>query len=177
MKSLAISLALLASFGMEACGSNDQAPPPPLAAATDQSTGTANSPPASTRPAAARHGGTVVVAGDYPVEVVTHATGEVYAHILSPTPPPGKLEIRVQLPVANRAPQDLILQWNAGLACYEGRVRDVVIAPGPIVVHVISGPQVWIGRATTIVIAPAVVVEMHHWKHKKHKKHKKHGRH
>ncbi len=183
MKVLTISLALVACVRMQVCGPDEEASPPPLPETGKQSQVSAAASPAPTpQPAtvfapAARHGGTVVVAGEHPIEVVTHASGEVYAYILSPTPPTGDLELRVEIPVAKRPPQAVTLRWDVRLKRYEGRARGVVFVPGPLIVHLVVGPQVWVGRATIIVIAPAVVFEIHQHKHKQHRKHRKHRHH
>jgi hypothetical protein len=190
MKILTISLSLVACFGMQACASDDESEassPPPIETAAPTSVPT-DAPPAPTpEPAAApaperRHGGTVVVAGEQTVEVVTHASGEVYAYLATKTAPAENLAIRVEVPVAKQPAHSVSLQWNARLERYEGRVIDVEIAPGPLVVQVVVGSQIWVGHAAAIVIAPAVVVEVVHRhklhkKHKRHKKHKKHKKH
>jgi hypothetical protein len=181
MKALTLSIALLA-LTTDACGSNEEAAPPPsMEAAPDSkaATGVERQP---TIPLAAgatpQHGGTVVLAGTHPVEVVPHASGEVYAYMLAEAPAPTEVELRVEVPTAEQRPRDVTLVWNARSRRYEGRVRDVVIVPGPLVVHLTTGTHVWIGQVVTIVVAPAIVVEVHqHRKHKKHKKHKKHWKH
>ncbi len=179
MKVPTSSVALFAVLSMQACGSPDE----PIELGKPKAV-SIDAPPATTPPSAptlsaapapqALHGGTVITTGEHPVEVVTHASGEVYAYVLSPTPAAGDVELRVEVPVANGPAHSVTLQWDAHGARYEGRVRGVVIVPGPLVVRVVAGPQVWVGHSTTFVIAPAIIVEVRERRHKKHKKHRRH---
>ncbi len=185
MKALAISLALLASVRMHVCSSDDEASPPPLPAANTKPPTTAApepSPapmPTPSAPAAlpAQHGGTVVATGEFSVEVVPHSSGHVYAYFLGPVAPAADVEVRVELPVARKPPQTVILRWDGQRRHYAGHAPNVVFVPGPLVVHVVAGARVWVGHAATILILPAAVLQVHHHKHKRHEKHKRHKHH
>jgi len=104
----------------------------------------------------AQHGGNLVVAGDHPVEVVLHASGEVYGYLLSSPRGSEQAALAVEVPVANRPAQRLALGWSSQLRRHEGRLSEVIV-PGPLVVHLTVGGEVSIGRLPRIVVAPAIV--------------------
>ena len=103
------------------------------------------------------HEGTIVMAGSYPVEVVPHASGEVYAYVLGDPLPSDGTEIAVVVPVVGGA-RTVELTWDAGDARWAGRVRRVEIIPGPIDVVLVAGGARWLGHSTTFVLLPAIIV-------------------
>lgn len=114
------------------------------------------------------HGGTVVSAGPYPVEVVAHRSGEVYAHVHGEAPPAGA-EITVRVPVRGRSePVPAVLVWNPRRDRYEGRVRRHEIVAGPVDVVIVVADVEYVGHVDVIVVAPAIEVHVlrHRGKHK-----------
>src|SRR5690606_10315330 len=97
------------------------------------------------------HGGTVVLAGVQPVEVVPHASGEVHAYVVGAPPPPGA-ELAVTVPVREGV-RTVELEWNPATVRFEGRVRRVEVVPGPIDVVYVTGGTRWVGHAPTVVVA------------------------
>ncbi len=126
------------------------------------------------------HDGTVVAAGRYPIEVVPHASGEVYAYVLGDVPADGA-EITVEVPVAGRSTgRPVRMRWDARHERYEGRVRRVEIVEGPIDVLVVVAGVEYHGHVDVCVVLPAievVVIDEHHHHHKHKHKHKHHGHH
>jgi hypothetical protein len=168
---------------LRVCSSeSDEAPPPvavagPVAAAGPTAVQVTVPPPA--------HGGTVVMAGAHPVEVVTHESGEVYAFVHGEAPPPGELDLSVDVPTRGGGSRPVHLRYHRGRSRWEGRVRNTVLVPGPVDVHVEVSGVAWHGHVATVVVAPAIVVEVEdhhhdivihtHGKHRKHRKHRGHG--
>jgi hypothetical protein len=122
------------------------------------------------------HGGTVVAAGQYPVEVVAHRSGEVYAYALGDAPPPGDVEMTVSVPIQGRdTPRPVLMSWSPRHHRYEGRIRRAEIVAGPCdVALVVSGVE-YAGHVAVIVVAPAIevhVIEHRRGKHKWNGKHR-----
>lgn len=166
-------MALAAASGGIACGSDDE---PEETVAVEGAPTVEEEAAASAEP---EHGGTVVAAGRYPVEVVPHASGEVYAYVLG-DPPPADLELTVEVPVAGRSTgRPVRMRWNARQGRFEGRVRRVEIVEGPIDVLVVVGGAEYHGHVDVCVILPAIEVHViehhHHGKHKHKHKHRGHG--
>jgi hypothetical protein len=156
---------------------------PVVAPATAEETVVPPPPPRTVGATAtgASHGGTVVVAGEHDVEVVPHASGEVYAYVLGDPPVAADTELTVVVPVTGGT-RTVVLEWAPGESRWEGRVRRVEIVPGPVDVILVVGGTRWLGHATTIVVLPAIVVVepspvvvVTHGKHRKHRKHRGHG--
>lgn len=128
------------------------------------------SAPATPGPGIAKHGGSVVRVGPHPVEVVTHASGQVYAYVEADIPVPQDGEMKVEVPVrGGRRPIDL--RWSAARHRYEGRVLRETIIPGPVhVTYVIHGLTL-VAVIPVCIIAPAIAVSVHvdHHHHGKHK--------
>jgi hypothetical protein len=120
------------------------------------------------------HGGTMVLAGSHPVEVVPHASGHVYAYVPEDALSPADTELAVVVPVT-------------------GGVRTEIV-PGPVDVVLVAGGSRWVGHVATIVVQPAIVVvapsptvvvaapppgvvviEHDRGKHRKHRKHRGRG--
>jgi len=178
MRSLLVSLSiLLAAVSMRLCGSDEEADEePPIVADPPETVGARGSVTVDARPA---HGGTVVVAEGNPVEVVPHASGEIYAYAPAGAARPARVDVRV--PVRGGSPRTVQLAWRERSHRFEGRVTGVVIVPGPLAVFVTIGGRVVDARADTFVVLPAIVIvqqpvpviEVHeHHKHRKHRKHR-----
>lgn len=139
--------------------------------------------PAPAAAAAPAHGGTVVMAGSYPVEVVPHESGQVYAYVLGDAPPPDGTELTVVVPVTGGV-RAVELAWEPGETRWGGRVRRSEIVPGPIDVVLVAGGARYTGHVVTFVVLPAIVVvetspsvvviEDDHHDHHKHRKHRGH---
>jgi hypothetical protein len=105
-------------------------------------------------------GGNVVVAGAYPVEVVAHRSGEVFAYVHVDDPPEGAV-LTVDVPVAGRrTPRPLRMRWNEYEVRYEGLIQRLEVEPGPLYVHYEVGGVVYDGGVTAIVVSPAIEVDV-----------------
>lgn len=179
MRLVAGSIAIISALSMRVCSSDEDVPPPPPVGAT-----VAVDVPAEVAvDVEPRHGGTIVVAGEHPVEVVPHASGEVYAYVHGDAPPPGRVELGVVVPVRGGGTREVVLGWDRRHRRYAGHLRGAVIVPGPIDVELAIGTDTYHGHVATVVVAPAIVVDVHpvdvhvhrHGKHRKHRKHHGHG--
>ncbi len=155
---------LMIALAVSGCGS-DEDETIEVAAASPEEVAAASVEP--------EHEGTVVAAGRYPVEVVPHASGEVYAYVLGDAPPPGEVEITVRVPVAGRSTgRPVRLRWSPRQHRYEGRVRRVEIVEGPVDVVVVVGGVEYTGHVDVCVLLPAIVIEVVEphgkWKGKHH---------
>lgn len=150
--SLKLPAAALAATLLLGCGADDEED---LTVAVESEPGTVSieAPPPA-------HEGTVVMADDVPVEVVTHESGEVYAYVRAEEPPaPDRLGLTVSVPVRGRASgRPVRMVWNERDLRWEGRVRRVEIVPGPVEVVVQLDGEPLRGHADIIVVAPAVHV-------------------
>ena len=178
-RNVAIASVTCVVIGAIACGSEPtEVAIAPMAApgVVVSAPGVATAPGVAVAPA---HGGTVVLAGEHPVEVVPHADGHVYAYVLGDEPPPPRgTEIEVVVPISGGV-RTVELAWDGRERRWAGRVRRVEIVPGPIEVVLVVGDSRWVGYGPTIVVLPAivvapsvVVVERGRGKHRKHRKHR-----
>lgn len=163
--------ALLAAGAVGGCGSEDE----------EETVPAASESPAVVE-VAPEHGGTVVVADTYPIEVEPHASGQVYAYVLGDAPPPpDRVELTIEVPVAGRSTgRPVRMRWNAREHRYEGRVRRVEIVEGPIDVLIVVDGVEHHGHVDVCILFPAIdvviVEERWHGKHKhKHRGHRGHG--
>lgn len=123
------------------------------------------------------HDGTVVMAGEYPVEVVAHESGQVYAYVLGDELPPDDVELTIEVPVERRQTgRPVIMRWDARQSRWEGRVRRLTIVPGAIDVHIVIGGAEYHGFVDHCVVAPAIEVHVHERGRRKHKHKHKHNR-
>lgn len=162
----------LMAVAIYACGSDEEDPPVTVASGTTPEVVRAGS-------AEPEHGGTVVAAGRYPVEVVPHSSGQVYAYVLGDAPPADGVELTIEVPVAGRSTgRPVRMRWNARRDRWEGRVRRVEIVEGPIDVLIVVGGVDYHGHADVCVLFPAIEVEIieYRGKHKHKHKHKHRGR-
>lgn len=175
------SLGCLA-LGAIACGSEPDAEVAIAPIATEPSVAMVSPP--DVPPA---HGGTVVMAGAYPIEVTAHESGEIYAYVLDTTPPPAGAELTVVVPVTGGV-RTVELDWDPDRTRWAGRIRRTEVVTGPLDVIVVVGEERWVGHTTTFVLlpaivvvapaasAPVIVVEPPRGKHRKHRGHRGHGR-
>jgi hypothetical protein len=181
----------LSAVGWLGCGSDEETSVEITAAADE-----APPPDETGEPAAAvviedmepEHDGTLVAAGPYPVEVVAHESGEVYAHVRGDAPPPADVVLTVDVPVERRrSGRPVRMIWNPRNERWEGRVRRLEVVPGPLDVHITVGGVEHHGHVDVIVVAPVVEVRVdtprrrrRKHKHKHRRKHRRghgHGRH
>lgn len=159
--------ALLAA---RACG--EEPPPPPVAVAPIGG-------PMAVATVAPSRGGVMVAAGPAQLEVVSHASGEVYAYPAAGLATPARAEVTVEVGVeGGRRP--VAMRWDGRERRYVGRVQGVRVVPGPANVTVVVSGVRHVGWIPVVVVAPAVVVgvpgvviDVHHGKHKH--KHRGHG--
>jgi hypothetical protein len=119
------------------------------------------------------HDGTVVMAGQYPVEVVPHASGEVYAYVLGEAPGPETVELTVAVPVRGRQTgRPVRMRWDPGEERYVGRVRRLAVVPGPIDVTIVVGGAAYYGHVDVCVVFPAIEVRVRERRGKFKRKHK-----
>ena len=168
----------LMACAASACGSDDEDAPIAVASGTtaEPAAPVVAAPVVSAEP---EHGGTVVVAGRYPVEVVPHSSGQVYAYVLGDPPPADGVELTIEVPVAGRSTgRPVRMRWNARRDRWEGRVRRVEIVEGPIDVLIVVGGVDYHGHVDICVLFPAIEVEIieYRGKHKHKHKHKHRGR-
>lgn len=115
-------------------------------------------PPEGIAPA---HGGTILAAGPYPMEVVATPAGEVEAYFAGPSGPPPDAVVSVRVPT-DAGPRPVMLTWDPERNAYRGSVRNATVAPGPVDVRVVVAGTPYRGRAPQLVIvapsAPAAAV-------------------
>ncbi|MCA9606157.1 MAG: hypothetical protein KC619_11210, partial [Myxococcales bacterium] len=109
-------------------------------------------PPDGIAPA---HGGTVLAAGPYPIEVTATPEGEVEAWFAGPSAPPPDPVVSVRVPTSD-GPRPIMLTWDPERAAYRGTVRGPTITSGPVGVRVVVDGHPYRGRAPQlVVIAPS----------------------
>lgn len=155
-----------------ACGEQEPeaVPPPPSASGT--------LPAIAAPPAIATHGGALVAAGPAQLEVVTHASGEVYAYPAVGISDPARARVTTTIAVQDGT-RPVELRWLPRENRYVGRVRDATVIPGPATLTVIVGGVQYVGISPILVVSPAIVVAVapavvevgYHGKHK----HRGHG--
>lgn len=148
--SVLVSLASLV-LGVLGCG----APPTEAELAASEPAPVVLSVPADLAPS---HDGTLVMAGAYPVEVVPHASGEIYAYVRGDAPPPSTAtELAVIVPVTGGV-RGVELDWDPHESRWGGHVQHAEVVPGPIDVVLVVGGARSITRTTSIAVRPAVAV-------------------
>lgn len=118
-------------------------------------------------PAAPREHGTMVTVGTHPVEVVTHASGQVYAYVGPDVVDPSDAEMSIDLP-STSGRSTVVMHWDRRQARYVGRVARDTIVVGPLTVNYVIDDVHLVGFVTVFILAPAIVIEVdhHHGKHK-----------
>lgn len=169
----AIPLGLTALLG---CGS-DEEEPATVTVTADEAPIDESGPRTVVASVEPQHDGTVVMTGDYPVEVVAHESGQVYAYVHGDAPPPGDVRLTVEVPVEGRSSgRPVLMTWNPRNHRWEGRVRRLTVVPGPLDVRLVVGGVAYHGLVETIVVAPVVEVHVHEGRRKHKHKHRGHGR-
>ncbi|MCC6873203.1 MAG: hypothetical protein IT378_02750 [Sandaracinaceae bacterium] len=140
------------------CGEDEQAEPEiPAAAGTET---VAVAAPSALAP---EHGGTVLMAGQYPLEVVAQNDGNVRAFVrAAEAPAPERVRLTVRAPDASGNQHPIVLRWDDSQGAYVGRARRVQLAPGPLSATMIVDGTSYQASVPTFVLvpaAPAVVVE------------------
>ena len=90
---------------------------------------------------AALHGGTVLMAGQQPIEVVTHQAGTINAyHLGTPPASPQDVQITVRVPDADGVTRPVPLTWDPSASRYAGLLPGAQPVPGPLeLVYVLGG--------------------------------------
>lgn len=102
------------------------------------------------------HGGTVLLAGEQPIEIVADEEGTFDAYYLGEPPEaPQDARITIRVPDADGQTRPVLLTWNPGEARYTGRLRGARPAPGPIELTLVLGGETLRASAPTFVfVAP-----------------------
>ncbi|MEQ9077225.1 MAG: hypothetical protein RLP09_25420 [Sandaracinaceae bacterium] len=148
---------LAALTALPACGGEEEAEAEITAIGEPTSLEVAAGPPP-----APQHGGTVVVAGPHPVEVVPHSNGEVEAFFVAEPPEPSAAQLTVNV-TTNEGPRPVMLVWDPGQSRFRGALSGAQIVEGPTEVTLLVRGETYRATAPTVVIvtapaAPAVVV-------------------
>lgn len=153
MKRVAMSIALV----LGACGA-EEAPETEIAAAGGSATAEVELPAMEGPPP--EHGGTVVMAGERPIEVVADEAGEIKAFFLGEAPTaPQDARITVRVPDREGQVRPVVLTWDPAASRYQGMLRGAQPAPGPIELVLVLGSETLRGRAPTYVIEAAQAVQ------------------
>ena len=152
-------------LALGACGAEEEAEVPEVAAGSAPAEVAVEAPPPPPGMPDPMHGGTVLAAGDYPIEVVAHDDGYVDAFVLEEAPPPGQTQITVRVPADDGEVHPVMLTWDPSASRWRGRLRRVQPVPGPVEVNVVVDGDRYEGRAPRVVVigpAPAAgaVVEV-----------------
>ena len=155
-------VALLVSSLFRDCGGEDEEPPPAAAPPTTVAV-EATAPRAEVTVAARapRHGGSVVVAQDYAVEVVPRPSGEVVAYVVDAqgsVPPPAHVNLTVSVWGADAHAHPVVMVWDPVHLHYRGRLVGVAPAPGPVEVAVLAHGHRRHGRLHAVAVVPGPVV-------------------
>jgi len=105
-----------------------------------------------------RIGGTIVVVGEYRVEILAFVRGRIEAVIMDAkgelVADPGKLVLAAKLAAKGDAKADVALKWDAELARFVGQVEgDVEIVPGPVEIELTVDGKASTGALAEIALA------------------------
>lgn len=159
MRVAAVFLALTSTMNVRVCSSEDEAPPPPPVSAA----GTIEAEVVVDVPEPV-HGGTVVAADDYYVELLAVPSGEVHAWVLEVEghpPPPPEAELTVYMNAHDGRRHPVVLSWDADVTVYRGHLVDVEPAPGPFMVEVVVDGHVHRGHHEHYVVLSPPRAELH----------------
>lgn len=165
MRPIVASMALLSALGLRVCSSSDAPPPaagPPTTVVVPANATVEVAAPNLVTPVA-RHGGSVVVAGGYGVEVLPHASGEVVAYVADPqggVPAPASVSVTVNVRGADAEVHPVMLVWDTVDMRYEGRLIGVAPAPGPVEVVLVAEGRPLTGRVEVVPVLAAVNVRV-----------------
>jgi len=162
MRTLSLAAMLFASL-LRTCGGEDEEPPPAAAPPTTVAVeATAPSAEVTVAARAPRHGGSVVMAEDYAVEVVPRPSGEVVAYVVDAegsVPPPAEVNLMVNVWGADAHVHPVAMVWDPVELHFEGHLVGIAPAPGPAEVVVVAGGRPHRGRLHAVAIVP--VAEVH----------------
>lgn len=157
MNRIPLFAAIIPMFAnLNPCGSS--APSAPSASAP-----VAVAPTAARAPLAAKHGGTLIAAGNFQIEVLAKSDGtiraypaEVEAAAGADVTLPATANVVVTVPTSAGAPTQVPLTWTAGAdAAFEGRVVGSAVRPGPCVVAIANaGPVPVQGQIAEMPVTP-----------------------
>lgn len=101
------------------------------------------------------HGGTVVMAGPYPVEVVGRGETRVEAYFVGDDrPEPRSVHITARVPTA-AGERPVVLVWDPREDRFRGRVTGTTLSGGPVRVVVESDGQTHRGDGQTLIVIAA----------------------
>ncbi len=152
MKRAMISVVLLLSAG--GCGGQDDAQanlepvadPPP-----EEATAQVALPVPGAQVAA--HGGTILTAGDKPIEVVADEDGTIEAYYAGNAPPqPQSGSFVVRVPDTAGQIRPVSLTWDPDKGSYRGQLRGAAPVPGPLDITLTLGGQTYRASAPTFVV-------------------------
>lgn len=147
------------------CGDDEEDAAPPEVAtppATVAVEGEAVAPVATvTADIQPAHGGTVVIAEDHAVEVVTQPSGEIRAyvvHVEAPSPPPPPEVIIVEVPTHGGARQSVDLRYDVELGAFHGQLVRARPVAGELFVRFEVGGHLRHGHVAEYVIVSGPVM-------------------
>jgi hypothetical protein len=152
------SIVFALSFGLVACGGEDDAESTDPAAAEATATAVAPLPNAALAPTIlAKIGGSIVAAGDFFVEVLPLAGGHLEALVLDGEGEPvaAGASVTVAVKGSDSAVHPVSLSYDAERGSYAGELEgELAIVPGPVEVTVEAGGATGTGRFESLAVAP-----------------------
>lgn len=102
------------------------------------------------------HGGTVLMAGQRPIEVVTHQAGTINAYHLGAAPAaPQEAQVTVRVPDAEGQTRPVVLTWDPSASRYAGLLPGAQPVPGPLeLVYVLGGETARAAAPTFVLLKP-----------------------
>jgi hypothetical protein len=104
------------------------------------------------------HGGTVLLVGEQPIEIVADEAGKIDAYYLA-TPPdaPQEAQVTAYVPDSEGQARPVVLTWDPDGARYTGFLRGAHLVPGPLeIVYVLRGVTSRATAPTFVLVQPAV---------------------
>lgn len=103
----------------------------------------------------AAHGGTLVSASPYEVEVVTHDDGALEAWVLEPAlEAPGQARLTVRLATEDGSRQPVVMTWDPARERFRGQLHRDLPVPGPLEVELEVGGETARGESSFTIILP-----------------------
>ncbi|HEY6555952.1 MAG TPA: hypothetical protein VI072_01710 [Polyangiaceae bacterium] len=104
------------------------------------------------------HGGAVMAAGEYNVELLANTAGDVDAHLLGADGAAlaggADLDVRAKLAASGGAAQEVALKWDPARSAFHGRAEaGVKLASGPVIVNVINSGVARVGGIADLTVA------------------------
>lgn len=165
MKLASMSL-VLGSMMLRFCGSSEPPPraaAPSVAAVPGDQVATAESARVVVRaPARAMHGGVLIRAGAYDVELITKRDGRVMAYVKATdgTVAAAGTTLTVKLRGADGAEHPVALAWDSDSERFEGRLAGVTVASGAAEVVLVANGQAAQGAGALTVSADGDMVQI-----------------